>query len=102
MNTLQVVVQKCENKYLGLPTPEGRVSKGKFQSLQGKLVKRLMQVEENQMAQGGREVMIKAVRQALATYVMGVYKLPYGLCDDLDRIIRNFWWGTENGQRKMQ
>jgi hypothetical protein len=45
------------------------------------------------MAQGGREVLIKAVAQALPTYVMGVYKLPFGLCDDLTKIIRDFWWG---------
>ena len=76
------------------------MSKGKFQSLQGKLAKRIMQIE-NHMAQGGKEVFIKAIAQALSTYVMGVYKLPFGLCDDLTKIIRDFWWGTENGKRKM-
>jgi hypothetical protein len=101
MDTLQIVEQHFETKYLGLPTPNGRMTKGKFQSLQGKLAKIFMQVEENQMAQGGREVLIKAVGQSLATYVMGVYKLPFGPCDDLEKIIRNFWWGTEKGKRKM-
>jgi hypothetical protein len=36
--------------------------------------------------------MIKAVAQELPTYAMGVYKLPLGLCDDLTKVIRNFWW----------
>uniref|UniRef100_A0ACD5V5Y4 Uncharacterized protein n=1 Tax=Avena sativa TaxID=4498 RepID=A0ACD5V5Y4_AVESA len=76
------------------------MSKGKFQSLQGKLAKRVMMIE-NQMAQGGKEVFIKAIAQSLATYVMGVYKLPLVLCDDLTKIIRDFWWGGENGKRKM-
>jgi len=31
---------------------------------------------------------------------MSVFKLPLGLCDDLTSIIRDFWWGTENGKRK--
>jgi hypothetical protein len=96
---MQVCVENFETKYLGLPTPEGRMSKGKFQSLQGKLAKRIMQ-NANHMAQGGREVWIKAIAQALPTYVMGVYKLPLGLCDDLTRIIRDFWWGEEQGKRK--
>jgi hypothetical protein len=52
------------------------------------------------MAQGGREILIKAVAQALSTYVMGVYKLPLSLCDDLTKIIRDFWWGSVNGKRK--
>jgi hypothetical protein len=51
---LQVSVENFETKYLGLPMPEGRMSKGKFQSLQGKLAKRIMQ-NENHMAQGGRD-----------------------------------------------
>jgi hypothetical protein len=52
------------------------------------------------MAQGGREVLIKAVAQALPNYVMGVYKLSFGLCDDLTKIIRDFWWGSEKGKKK--
>jgi hypothetical protein len=97
---LQVTAETFETKYLGLPTPEGRMSKGKFQSLQGKLAKRVLQIE-NHMAQGGKEVFIKAVAQSLSTYVMGVYKLPLGLCDDLTKIIRDFWWGSEKDKRKM-
>lgn len=31
---------------------------------------------------------------------MSVFKLPLGLCDDLTSIIRDFWWGVENGKRK--
>jgi hypothetical protein len=52
---LLVTVETFETKDLGLRTPEGRVSKGKFQSLQGKLAKRLLQWDDNHMAQGGRE-----------------------------------------------
>jgi hypothetical protein len=89
---LQVTVETFETKDLGLHTPEGRVSKGKFQSLQGKLAKRLLQWDDNHMAQGGRETMIKAVAKELPTYAMGVYKLPLGLCHDLTKVIRNFWW----------
>jgi hypothetical protein len=32
---------------------------------------------------------------------MSVFKLPLGLCDDLSTIIGQFWWGVENGKRKM-
>ncbi|XP_071679572.1 uncharacterized protein [Lolium perenne] len=96
---LQFTAETFETRYLGLPTPKGRMSKGKFQS-QGKLTKRVLQIK-NHMAQGGKEVFIKAVAQSLSTYVMGVYKLPLGLCDDLTKIIRDFWWGSEKGKRKM-
>lgn len=52
------------------------------------------------MAQGGKEVMIKAVAQSLLTYIMGVFKLPFSVCDDLTRMVRNYWWGSEKGKRK--
>ena len=44
--------------------------------------------------------MIKAVVQAIPTYIMGVFKLPMSVCDDLNRMVRNFWWGSVEGKRK--
>ena len=44
--------------------------------------------------------MIKAVAQAIPTYIMGVFKLPMSVCDDLNRMVRNFWWGASEGKRK--
>lgn len=31
---------------------------------------------------------------------MSIFKLPLGLCDDLNQMIRNYWWGSEKGKRK--
>jgi hypothetical protein len=52
------------------------------------------------MSSAAKEILIKSVAQALPTYIMGVSKLPLGLCDDLMNTIRSFWWGVENGKRK--
>ena len=37
--------------------------------------------------------MIKAVVQFIPTYSMSVFKLPVGLCKDIEAMIRKFWWG---------
>ena len=34
------------------------------------------------------------------TFLMGIFKLPDGLCEDLTKMIRNFWWGAAQGQRR--
>lgn len=41
-DVLHVVDSEFESKHLGLPTPEGRINRGKFQNLQAKLQKRLL------------------------------------------------------------
>jgi hypothetical protein len=97
---LEVVQESFEVKYLGLPTPEGRMDKGKFESLQAKLAKSLVEWDDNHKSQAAKEILIKAVAQALTTYVMGIFKLPYGLCDELTKLIHDYWWGTEKGKRK--
>jgi hypothetical protein len=53
------------------------------------------------MSGGAKEVLIKLVAQAILTYVMGVFKLPTCLCEELMQIIRYFWWGEEGGQRNV-
>ena len=76
------------------------MSKGKFQSLRDQLIKILLQWGENFLTPGGKEFLIKAVAQAIPVYVMGVFKLPFGLLDELTKLIRDFWWGAEKGKCK--
>ena len=87
-------------KYLGLLMPIGRLKGDRFQHLKERLSKRLRDYTEKNMSIAAKEILIKAVAQALPTYGMSVFKLPLGLCDDLTSIIRDFWWGVENGKRK--
>jgi hypothetical protein len=70
-STLQVERLHFEPKYLGLPTPDGRMHRGKFDNLQSRLSKHLIEWSDGLMAQSAREVLIKAVAQAILTFVMG-------------------------------
>ncbi len=76
------------------------MSKGKFQSLQEKIWKRIIMWGENFLSSGGKEIMLKAVIQAIPVYVMGLFKLPDSVCEDLNKISRSFWWGADRGKRK--
>ena len=88
-------------KYLGLPTPSGRVRRGLFQPLEERFHKRMVAWKEKYLSAAGKEVLIKSVAQALPIYIMSVFKLPLTLCDELMKQVRAFWWGAENGRRKM-
>lgn len=99
-SVLQVQQNTFKDKYLGLPTPSGRMKAGKYQSLMDRLMKRLSDWAEKFLSMGGKEVLIKSVIQALPTYVMSVFKLPSGFCEDYMKMIRKFWWGEEKNRRK--
>ena len=50
---------------------------------------------------GGREILIKAVAQAVPTYTMSCFQLPKTLCKDLENLMRNFWWGQRVEENKI-
>ena len=53
------------------------------------------------MYQAGREVLIKVVIQAIPTYAMGCFKIPLGLCHEIETMIKKFWWGQRGEKRKI-
>jgi hypothetical protein len=79
-----------EEKYLGLPVPEGRMKSGKFKPTKEKFSKHASDWSEKYMSSGAKEVLIKSVLQSISTYAMGVFKFPAGSIEDLSHIIRNF------------
>lgn len=80
------------SKYLGLPSIIGKSKNEVFAELKEK-VGRKLSGKEKILLIGGKEVLIKVVAQAVPTYTMCCFLLPKGLCDDLEGMMRNFWWG---------
>lgn len=42
------------------------------------------------------EIMLKAVIQAIPTYCMSVFLLPKLLCNELNSLMSNFWWDSQD------
>jgi hypothetical protein len=98
---LNVTETGFKEKYLGLPVPEGRMKKGKFQPIKERYKKNMSDYTEKYRTGSAKEVHIKAVLQALATHTMSVFKLSTGLCEDLMQMIRNYWRGDDQDQRHI-
>ena len=92
-NLLGVVAITNYEKYLGLPSFVGRGKKQSFSYIREQIWHKMQGWKERLLSQGGREVLIKAVLQAMLTYTMGCFKLSTSLCKDIESLIWKFWWG---------
>lgn len=50
---------------------------------------------------GGREVPIKAVLQAIPSYVMSCFKLPDSVCHGIEQACAKFWWHDSQEKRGL-
>ena len=94
------VVQQYE-KYLGLPSFIGRKKKESFDNIKQRVWKKMQGWEGKFLSQAGREILIKAVAQALPIYAMSCFKLPIGLCHDIEVLVQKFFWDKEGKVEKF-
>jgi hypothetical protein len=88
---LEVQHSTFEEKYLGLPTPEGRMKAPRFQPIKERFRKRLTDWSEKFTSMAAKEALIKSVAQALAIFAMGVFKMPVEFHEDYMQMIRKLW-----------
>ena len=50
---------------------------------------------------GGKEILLKAIAQAIPAYAMSVFNIPKQVCKEICNAIAKFWWGGSATQRKM-
>jgi hypothetical protein len=100
-NILKYETHCFEEKYLGLPVPDGKMKSGKFKSTKEKFSKHASDWSEKYMSLEEKEILIKSVLQSIFTYAMGFFKFLASLTEDLMQIITNFWWGDEEDRRRL-
>ena len=66
-----------------------------------KLNNKLSGWKEKLLSLASKEILIKAVVQAIPTYTMSVFQLLNALYDELTSMVRRFWWGQNNGKNKI-
>ncbi|XP_075662961.1 uncharacterized protein LOC142632449 [Castanea sativa] len=100
-----------QKKYLGLPSIIGKSKVEIFVEIKERVEKKLLGWKEKILSVGGREILIKAVAQAIPTYTMSYFQIPISLCDEIEvRTILNIplghnlpkdqiiWVGNKKGE----
>uniref|UniRef100_A0A2N9HZK5 Reverse transcriptase domain-containing protein n=1 Tax=Fagus sylvatica TaxID=28930 RepID=A0A2N9HZK5_FAGSY len=98
---LEVPIIRQYEKYLGLPSFVGRNRAASFTQIKERVWQKLKGWKEKLLSQAGREILIKAVAQAIPTYSMSCFKLPAKLCNELEAMVRRFWWSNNPEHRKI-
>ena len=98
---LEVPIIRHYEKYLGLPSLVGRNRSESFSQIKERVWQKLKGWKEKLLSQAGREILIKAVAQAIPPYSMSCFRLLAKLCNDLEAMVRRFWWSNNSEQRKI-
>ncbi|CAN6563499.1 unnamed protein product [Malus baccata var. baccata] len=98
---LGVPVVDDPGTYLGVPAIWGRSKKRGLAYVKGRILGKLQGWKQCALSRAGREVLIKAVVQAIPAYPMCIFKFPAVVCQELDALVAKFWWGSHGEDRKI-
>jgi hypothetical protein len=101
MATLGVHNEALQETYLGMPTNVGRAPIRTFGFLPDRAWKRMNVWSDRPPSRAGKETLIRAVSQAIPTYIMCFFLIPVATCSALRKLIADFWWGFKDGKRKI-
>jgi hypothetical protein len=87
-------------KYLGLPIYIGRDRAKAFAYVKEKIWKRIIGWKERFLSKAAKEILIKAVAQAIPTYAMSCFDITKNLCDDISQMICRYWWSNMDDEHK--
>ena len=71
-------------KYLGFPAVVRKNKNASLNYIKERVWAKLQGWKEKLLSQAGREILLKAVVQAIPTFAMSCFKLPVGLCKDIE------------------
>jgi hypothetical protein len=66
-----------------------------------RIEKRLKDWKLKFLSQVGKEVLLKAVVQAIPAYSMSVFMISKGLCGKINSLMQKFWWGHKSNEAQV-
>lgn len=89
------------DKYLGLPVHIGKSRKSAFEYTNQRIWARIQGWQEKLLSKAGKEILIKAVAQAIPTFALSCFDLTKDLCDELSSMIGRCWWSQQDKENKI-
>jgi hypothetical protein len=77
---VHINTEAISDKYLGLPALVGADRSDYFEHFIERIIQRINGLKEKMLSIGGKEIILKAVAQAIPVYAMSVFLIPKGVC----------------------
>ena len=69
------------------------------------LIERINQLvngwKEKLLSTGGKDILIKAVAQAMLVFAMSVFNIPKKVCKGMTDAISRYWWGDDDNHKRI-
>ncbi|KAL5574782.1 hypothetical protein UlMin_016481 [Ulmus minor] len=78
--------------YLGVPIFSMRNKRLQFGYIRDRVFKKLQGWKEKNFSQGGKEVLLKVVIQAISIYAMSCFIISNGTVKEIEAACARFWW----------
>jgi hypothetical protein len=101
MSAMDIRSEASNGKYLGLPVYMGKSKVQTFTDLKERVWKRIQDWKEKLLSRAGKDVLTKAIAQAIPTYAMSCFDLTKTLCDDIGAMICRYWWSQQEEENRM-
>ncbi|XP_075670215.1 uncharacterized protein LOC142639980 [Castanea sativa] len=88
-------------KYLGFPLRHRWVARNPYKFIVEKVMSKLVGWKTKYLSFAGWTVLIKFVMSAIPNYVMQGVALPVHICEKLDKVNRDFLWGSTSEKKRM-
>jgi hypothetical protein len=85
------VDEAFSDRYLGLPVHLSRSITLAFDYLKERIWKKIQGWKEKFLSRVGKEILIKAVAQAIPTYAMSCFDITKTFCDDISSMVCRYW-----------
>ena len=101
MSLLGMGVMTGNERYLGNPLFFSNNKRADFDFLKQKISARIEEWQAKLLSKAGRTTLIKLVALSIPTYTMSSFLVPKSLCEELDAIVRRFWWTGKMGTNRF-
>ncbi|KAM1044089.1 hypothetical protein ACFX2J_035078 [Malus domestica] len=88
---LEMPIVQCHEKYLGLRTEVDKGQKQLFGAIK-EVGKKVCGWKEKLISRASKEILIKAVLQAIPIYTMSCFWISKGTCKEIHAFLANYWW----------